>query len=140
MRNTGREKNNKKSGSLIGIIVLVIVFLINAAENVAFDVYFLIAFLIIVAVFVTIAVIIYKSLKKILGKNQKPEVMDVVINSRPKVQSSSPKPMYYDSGDMIQIGSQRDRERRLRQLDNFLKNGIIDKDEYNVLKNRYERY
>ena len=34
---------------------------------------------------------------------------------------------------------QRDRQRRIAQLDGFLKNGIIDKEEYEVLLSRYER-
>lgn len=34
---------------------------------------------------------------------------------------------------------QRDRQRRISQLDGFLKNGIIDKEEYKVLLSRYER-
>ena len=34
---------------------------------------------------------------------------------------------------------QRDRQRRIAQLDGFLKNGIIDKEEYKALLSRYER-
>ena len=34
---------------------------------------------------------------------------------------------------------QRDRQRRMAQLDSFLKNGIIDREEYKVLRSRYER-
>ena len=34
---------------------------------------------------------------------------------------------------------QRDRQRRIAQLDGFLKNGIIDNEEYKVLLSRYER-
>lgn len=45
---------------------------------------------------------------------------------------------YYDK-DMIMQDDERDRERRLKQLDDFLKNGIIDKEEYKVLYSRYER-
>jgi len=33
----------------------------------------------------------------------------------------------------------RDRERRLKQLEVFLKNGIIEKDEYLLLRKRYEK-
>lgn len=33
----------------------------------------------------------------------------------------------------------RDKQRRLRQLDDFLKNGLIDKNEYLVLRSRYEK-
>ena len=33
----------------------------------------------------------------------------------------------------------RDRKRRIQQLDEWLKNGLIDREEYLVLKNRFER-
>ena len=33
----------------------------------------------------------------------------------------------------------RDKAKRLRQLDDWLKNGLIERDEYRVLKARYER-
>ncbi len=33
----------------------------------------------------------------------------------------------------------RDRQRRLQQLDGWLKNGLVDKQEYLVLKQRFER-
>ena len=49
----------------------------------------------------------------------------------------TPQPVYNEntSGENFQ----RDRQRRLAQLDGFLKNGIIDKEEYKVLRSRYER-
>lgn len=34
---------------------------------------------------------------------------------------------------------QRDKARRIAQLDDWLKNGLIDREEYRVLKDRYER-
>ena len=34
---------------------------------------------------------------------------------------------------------QRDRRRRISQLDDWLKSGLIDRDEYKTLKRRYER-
>ena len=34
---------------------------------------------------------------------------------------------------------QRDKARRIAQLDDWLKNGLIDRDEYRVMKDRYER-
>ena len=34
---------------------------------------------------------------------------------------------------------QRDKARRLAQLDDWLKIGLIDRDEYRVLKDRYQR-
>ena len=49
----------------------------------------------------------------------------------------TPQPVYNEntSGENFQ----RDRQRRLVQLDGFLKNGIIEKEEYKVLRSRYER-
>ena len=34
---------------------------------------------------------------------------------------------------------QRDKVRRIKQLDDWLKNGLIDREEYRVLKDRYQR-
>ena len=49
----------------------------------------------------------------------------------------TPQPVYNEntSGENFQ----RDRQRRLAQLDSFLKNGLIDREEYKVLRSRYER-
>ena len=47
-------------------------------------------------------------------------------------------PAVYDE-NLREDSSQRDRERRLRQLEDFYKNGIIEKDEYQLLKSRYEK-
>ena len=48
------------------------------------------------------------------------------------------KPRYYDE-NAAAANFERDRQRRLAQLEVFLKNGIIDRDEYRVLHDRYER-
>ena len=34
---------------------------------------------------------------------------------------------------------QRDKARRIAQLDDWLKNGLIDREEYRVMKDRYQR-
>lgn len=47
-------------------------------------------------------------------------------------------PAVYDE-NLREDSSRRDRERRLRQLEDFYKNGIIEKDEYLLLKNRYSK-
>lgn len=45
------------------------------------------------------------------------------------------QPRKYDPAEI----QDRDSRRRLEQLDSFLKNGIIDKQEYAVLRARYQR-
>lgn len=47
-------------------------------------------------------------------------------------------PAVYDE-NLREDSSRRDRERRLRQLEDFYKNGIIEKEEYLLLKNRYSK-
>lgn len=46
------------------------------------------------------------------------------------------KPRAYNPGEIRDL----DNVRRLRQLDSFLENGLIDRKEYNVLRAKYERY
>lgn len=68
------------------------------------------------------------------------------VSDRPRTyERPEPAPMpmaeqrkYYDENTVLQ-DRERDSERRLRQLDGFLKNGIIDREEYKILRSRYER-
>lgn len=48
------------------------------------------------------------------------------------------KPRYYDE-NAAAVNFERDRQRRLAQLEVFLKNGIIGREEYRMLHDRYER-
>ena len=51
---------------------------------------------------------------------------------------AEPERKYYDSTCM-EADSKHDHDRRLEQLDNFLKSGIIDKEEYKILLEKYQR-
>lgn len=46
------------------------------------------------------------------------------------------QPRKYDPAEI----KDRDSRRRLEQLDSFLRNGIIDKKEYAVLRDKYQKY
>lgn len=46
---------------------------------------------------------------------------------------------YYDSTCMTE-SSRHDHDRRMEQLDTFLKEGIIGKEEYKILQQRYQQY
>ncbi len=54
-------------------------------------------------------------------------------------QSEEPQRKYYDSTCM-QADTQHDHDRRLEQLKDFLKDGIIGKEEYNILLAKYQEY
>ena len=66
------------------------------------------------------------------------------VPKQPTVKTSAPerKPQerkYYDSTCMT-ASSEHDHNQRLEQLDAFLKDGIIEKEEYRILREKYERY
>lgn len=60
--------------------------------------------------------------------------------SKPNVDPPKAVPVRVYSESIREENESRDRQRRLRQLDDFYKNGIIDKDEYRILRQRYEKY
>ena len=68
-----------------------------------------------------------------------PHRRDRQIEDRPlPVPQRSFSPAVYDENPR-EDSSRQDRERRLRQLEDFYKNGIIEKEEYLLLKNRYSK-
>ena len=52
--------------------------------------------------------------------------------------SAEPERKYYDSTCM-EANTRHDHDRRIEQLDNFLKSGIIDREEYKILLAKYQR-
>ena len=66
-------------------------------------------------------------------KANKPKEEATVIRSYTTHDSSQPRK--YDPAEI----KDRDSRRRLEQLDSFLRNGVIDKKEYAVLRARYQR-
>ena len=63
----------------------------------------------------------------------KPKEEDTVTRSYTTHDSSQPRK--YDPAEI----KDRDSRRRLEQLDSFLRNGVIDKKEYAVLRAKYQR-
>lgn len=50
-----------------------------------------------------------------------------------------PAPVRSYNEHLREAAEERDREQRIRQLENFYKNGLIDKEEYQVLMEKYRR-
>jgi len=61
------------------------------------------------------------------------------LEDKPSVSKASSAPVVYNERSAEELFL-RDRQKRLEQLEVFLKNGIVDKNEYNLLKKRYENY
>ncbi len=150
------RKNGKKQGSpWIFLIVLVIVLINRLADSGGRIDSVPAVFAMFIIGIVILATIIGKSRKKhqeeIKGKSDDPRPQPKVELHRPvpsmqrrepaaTAQRSYPKPDAYcfsceASGEDHFV---RDRNRRLAQLDDWLKNGLIDREEYRVLKRRFE--
>ena len=120
------NKSKNQSGALIYVAVFVLLVLLSNADGE------LMALIIGVLV---LAVVVYLGFyfgKKYLKNKQE----GTAVPRRSNTSHQSFKPRAYNPEEMRDL----DNVRRLRQLDSFLENGLIDKKEYNVLRAKYERY
>ena len=139
-----KEPKKDKKQTKGGIIAMGIILLLSAFEGVDGDAgAFAGVILIVVAFFAVVAVI--GAANKM--KKNKPTSSAVKTEKREKKSASyaqnkeeqkyyQSERKYYDS-DCQAMSSEHDHNRRLEQLDGFLKNGIISLQEYNILKSKY---
>lgn len=142
-----RERQNSKKnpsggkGILALIVSIVLMNIISAGGG------SVIWFILAIALIIAIMVIAVKAVKKAAQKNSAgsaPVQWTRPDNDRRQnAPKSAERPVYTPQTVYNENASaenfQRDRQRRIAQLDGFLKNGIIDKEEYKVLLSRYER-
>ena len=144
--NDRERQNSKKNPSggkgiltVIGAIVLMNVISAGGAS--------VIWFILAIALIIAIVVIAVKAATKTAQKNSAEEApvrwTRPDNDSRQNAPKPTERPVYTPQAGYNENASaenfQRDRQRRIAQLDDFLKNGIIDKEEYKVLLSRYER-
>lgn len=138
------SKNNQSGGGkgiLIALGFIILMNVIGAGGGSA------ILFILAIALIIAVVIIAVKAGKKAAQK--KTAESSPVQWTRPDNdrRQNAPKPaerpvytpqvVYNENASAENF--QRDRQRRIAQLDGFLKNGIIDKEEYKVLLSRYER-
>ena len=143
-----RERQNSKtnkSGGGKGILIvagfIILMNVISAGGGRA------ILFILAIALIAAVVIIAVKAGKKAAQKNSAasaPARWSRPDNDRRQNAPKQPeRPVYTPQAVYNENASaenfQRDRQRRIAQLDGFLKNGIIDKEEYKVLLSRYER-
>ena len=146
MNDRERQSSKKKqSGGGKGILTVIgAIVLMNVISAGGGSV---IWFILAIALIVAIMVIAVKAMKKAAQKNSAesaPVQWTRPDNDRRQnAPKSAERPVYTPQTVYNENASaenfQRDRQRRIAQLDGFLKNGIIDKEEYKVLLSRYER-
>ena len=129
----GKKSTGRGTGGVFAVIAIIM--LLNLIADGAYE----IAVPLIIAAAVVIAAVgLVKAYKKKNSGEHSSRNKEESVTDREYVPvHEEPAKQYYDSSDVFD-NSLRDKERRIRQLKVFLKNGIIDKDEYNVLLYRYE--
>ena len=141
-----RERKNKSGGAampaLLGIIFAISALSEGVVSSPAVGVIVLI--LVVLLIFAAVFFVGKKLLKaaEVKGAGPKKPLF--------KREELEDKPISASRGYSAQNGAvynersaeelfRRDQERRIKQLDVFLKNGIIEKNEYNLLRQRYEK-
>lgn len=138
------RNRQKKKSSPIGIAFAVILVLASLAEGAGGDADVFIGIIIIIAIIYAAFFLVGKLSKKVRETGRAAAKNPVLTRfsrdsvETPPVTASRPKTFDYDDR-VYECNEQRDIQRRLSQLDEFLKNGIIEKEEYRILRARYER-
>ena len=138
-RKDKRSKNNSPKSLLIAAAVMI---LLSASNNLSGTGVSILIFLVPV-----LGIVVFFGIFRLLAKSAE--------KTKAETKRSSPKEDAYCktcSDEFVYNNRQveynefsaeenfvRDRQRRMRQLDDFLKNGLIDKNEYMVLRSRYEK-
>ena len=127
-----KKDRKKKKQNLLGVIAaIVIIFLAEFADSAEG-----LGILIFIAVIVGIVALLVNKLKPkaetaARGSTEQPHSEGRHISFVPEIH------LHSDGSECV--NTLRGRERYYAQLDSFLKNGIIDREEYKVLRSRYER-
>ena len=123
------RKKNKKNNPLGVIAAIVIFFLAEFADSAEG-----LGVLIFIAVIVGIAVFLVRKLK--------PKATGTASTEQPHREgrhvSFVPEIHFHSDGSEC-VNTLRGREKYYAQLDSFLKNGIIDRDEYKFMRERYAK-
>lgn len=132
----GNNAGKKKGNGCLTAIIWAAVILIFSADILGEISPSLLGLLLIFAVPIIIVVLVARSEKRKVAaaRQQTPQYRPAPSQQ----QYNAPVREYYDS-DCMQADTGHDHDRRAEQLEAFLKNGLIDKEEYEMMKSRYER-
>ena len=131
---SGPKKENKNISVLIGVVIVMLLAMVTGDNAVGK------AVVAVIVVFVAVILAIQSTLKK-RGAGELPGMMSALNRRKAPTRKEFPVPEAHcvvcDTTGVDHF--ERDRQQRLQQLDEWLKNGIIDRNEYRVLKDRYSK-
>ncbi|MBQ9250115.1 MAG: hypothetical protein IJ179_07080 [Oscillospiraceae bacterium] len=131
------EKKEKKSENTISPLAVVALLLLTLSESGDTALVTLLFSALMIGAVIYVA---YKGISKYLNKKKEAEGLSAPPTAQEDAADGTALPgAYQTAGENAEVEPfTREKEQRLRQLDEWLANGTIDKEEYQRLKDRYE--
>ena len=130
MQNKQKKYSGKKPG--LGILIIVTVMVLGYVFDSGTDFHALLPVLIIAGAFMVVLLFTGMLMKTQNSLSAKPDAKPTAVRK--------PNPGGYTGAEeAIRCAHRSGKEKYLEQIESFLSNGIIDKAEYRLLKERYEK-
>lgn len=127
------NKNSKLASELVWLILLVLLIVGKVSRGIGGPVFAVIGLF----AAVTVLVLSIARKKSTAARQSESESSPAAAPQRP-MRPSAPAREYYDS-DCMRASTGHDHDRRVEQLDAFLEDGLITKEEYALMQERYEK-
>ena len=133
--NNSNKQNN--AGCLKSAVFWIVIGVIFFAGELAQEMNGVVFILIAVAAAIAVPVLLAARKKSTAARPSESESSPAEAPQRP-MRPSAPAREYYDS-DCMRASTGHDHDRRVEQLDAFLEDGLITKEEYAMMQERYEK-
>lgn len=127
------NKNARLASELVWLIMLVLLIVGKVSRGIGGPVFA------VIGLFAAVAVLVLSIARKksTAARQNESEDAPAAPQQRP-MRPSAPAREYYDS-DCMSASTGHDHDRRIEQLDAFLEDGLISKEEYAMMQERYEK-
>ena len=135
------NRNNKKKGSkfaaIPGLIFLVIMLVMSNVDEPEIAIAVVAMLVVVAVVFATVSSVVKSAAAK---KTPQTRPVQTRMTSFEKTPAASRRSAHRgEAEEAVHCAHSRGKEKYLEQLDGFLANGIIDKAEYKLMRDRYSR-
>lgn len=134
--NNSNKQNN--AGCLKSAVFWIVIGVIFFAGELAQEMNGVVFILIAVAAAIAVPVLLAARKKSTAARPSESESESSPAAPQSPMRPSAPAREYYDS-DCMRASTGHDHDRRVEQLDAFLEDGLITKEEYAMMQERYEK-
>lgn len=126
------NKNSKLTSELVWLILLVLLIVGKVSRGIGGPVFA------VIGLFAAVTVLVLSIARKKSTAARPSESESSPAAPQRPMHPSAPAREYYDS-DCMRASTGHDHDRRVEQLDAFLEDGLITKEEYAMMQERYEK-